>query len=95
MAFNLYSIRAQSLLGTALVFTSGATAVAQDETVDPDVFSLDSIEVRMNDTAGLAADRATAAYVSEADLERSRMGELKDLFAGIASVSVGGAIPVA
>ncbi len=60
-----------------------------------DVISLDPIEVRKQDPRGDAADRATAVYVADAELERARMGDVKDLFAGIASVSVGGAIPIA
>ena len=51
--------------------------------------------VRAEDPDGNAADRANSQYVAEAELDRARMGDLKDLFAGIASVSVGGAIPVA
>ena len=35
---------------------------------------------------------APSQYVAEAELDRARMGDLKDLFAGIASVSVGGGI---
>jgi hemoglobin/transferrin/lactoferrin receptor protein len=33
--------------------------------------------------------------VADAELDRAHMGDLKDLFIGIASVSVGGGIPVA
>ena len=51
--------------------------------------------MRAEDPDGNAADRANSRSVAEAELDRARMGDLKDLFAGIASVSVGGAIPVA
>ncbi|MDO9638029.1 MAG: TonB-dependent receptor [Pseudotabrizicola sp.] len=57
--------------------------------------SLDPILVAQQDEQAGAADRATTQYVSQAELERARTGDLKDLFAGIASVSVGGAMPVA
>ncbi|GLS86087.1 TonB-dependent receptor [Cypionkella aquatica] len=50
---------------------------------------------RERDPDGQAADRQASEYVADAELDRARMGDLKDLFAGIASVSVGGAIPVA
>lgn len=56
---------------------------------------LDPIVVRARDIDGNAADRGTSEYVADAELERARMGDLRDLFAGIASVSVGGAIPLA
>lgn len=51
--------------------------------------------MRAEDPDGNAADCANSQYVAEAELDRARMGDLKDLFAGIASVSVGGGIPVA
>ncbi|RGP36608.1 TonB-dependent receptor plug domain-containing protein [Pseudotabrizicola alkalilacus] len=63
-------------------------ALAQD-------ISLDPILVAQQDEQAGAADRATTQYVSQAELERARTGDLKDLFAGIASVSVGGAMPIA
>ena len=56
---------------------------------------LDPAHSRASDPDGNAADRANSQYVAEAELDRARMGDLKDLFAGIASVSVGGGIPVA
>lgn len=79
------------LCSTALGVTLATTAVAQDSTI----YSLDPIIVEQRDPDGAAADRATAVYVADAELERAAMGDLKDLFAGIASVSVGGGIPVA
>lgn len=91
MAITLRSASCVLLSSTALTFTLGSIAHAQDATV----YSLDPIIVeRADDTIG-AADKASSFYVSEAELERARMGDLKDLFAGISSVSVGGAIPVA
>ncbi|MFN4098763.1 MAG: TonB-dependent receptor domain-containing protein [Pararhodobacter sp.] len=56
---------------------------------------LDPAHARARDPDGTAADRGNSHYVADAELERARMGDLRDLFAGIASVSVGGAIPVA
>lgn len=93
MAAQHIPLRTRLLCGTALLLVSTSASLAQDD--DNEVISLDPIEVRKQDPLGDAADRATAVYVSDAELERSRMGDLKDLFAGIASVSVGGAIPVA
>lgn len=68
-------------------------ALAQD--TSPQTVLLDPVVVRARDDDGNAADRGTSEYVADAELERARMGDLKDLFSGIASVSVGGAIPVA
>lgn len=74
-------------------------ALAQDElpgnTTSSQVYVLDPIIMRARDDDGNAADRGTSEYVADAELDRARMGDLKDLFAGIASVTVGGAIPVA
>ncbi|WP_068300934.1 TonB-dependent receptor domain-containing protein [Pararhodobacter sp. CCB-MM2] len=56
---------------------------------------LDPAHARARDPEGTAADRGNSHYVADAELERARMGDLRDLFAGIASVSVGGAIPIA
>ncbi|OIQ28043.1 MAG: TonB-dependent receptor [Alphaproteobacteria bacterium MedPE-SWcel] len=92
MAMNT-SLRARLLCGAVAALLPFAPAVAQ--TTSSDVITLDPIHVRMNDPVGDAADRATAVYVADAELERARLGDLKDLFAGLASVSVGGAIPVA
>lgn len=89
-----FAPRARLLGGTALVLMTAMPAFAQDSDTSK-IISLDPIEVRYKDPVGEAADRATAAYVADAEVERARMGDLKDLFAGIASVSVGGAIPVA
>lgn len=56
---------------------------------------LDPDYVRARDPDGNAADRINSQYVADAELDRARMGDLKDLFSGIASVSVGGGIPIA
>lgn len=85
--------RARLLCGTALVCLSAIPAAAQD--AQTEVISLDPIHVRAQDEKGNAADRATAVYVADAELDRARSGDVKDVFAGIASVSVGGAIPMA
>nr|WP_255731177.1 TonB-dependent receptor [Phaeobacter sp. B1627] len=87
------SLRARLLGGAVAALLPVAPVAAQ--TISSDVITLDPIHVRMNDPVGDAADRATAVYVADAELERARLGDLKDLFAGLASVSVGGAIPVA
>ncbi len=58
------------------------------------VFALDPISVEQRDQLVGAADRATTMYVSDDELERARTGDLKDVFAGISSVSVGGALPL-
>ena len=93
MAATTAALRARLLCGTALTVLIALPAAAQE--FDGEVYSLDPIVVKKRDADGDAADRATSAYVSDAELERASMGDLKDLFAGIASVSVGGAIPVA
>ena len=56
---------------------------------------LDPAYARARDPDGNAADRGNSHYVADAELDRARMGDLHDLFAGIASVSVGGGIPLA
>ncbi|UWQ35302.1 TonB-dependent receptor (plasmid) [Leisingera sp. M527] len=86
------NIRLSGLLcSTALTLISAPAAFAADD----EVLSLDPIIVKQRDPAGNAADRATSIYVADAEIERAAMGDLKDLFAGIASVSVGGGIPIA
>lgn len=89
MTHQKCSVVTQLMCGTALLICTTAGAMAQD------VVSLDPIEVRAGDPLGDAADHASSVYVSEAELERAAMGDLKDLFAGLSSVSVGGGIPVA
>jgi hemoglobin/transferrin/lactoferrin receptor protein len=76
------------LAGTALLTTLATPLAAQD-------YALDPLTVERRDEQAGAADRATAVYVADPELERARTGDLKDVFAGIASVSVGGAIPLA
>lgn len=86
-----------------LILMTSAAAIAlplQTQAQDADgqflgVILLDPERVRATDPDGNAADRRNSQYVAEAELDRARMGNLKDLFSGIASVSVGGAIPVA
>ncbi|MBY6057979.1 TonB-dependent receptor plug domain-containing protein [Leisingera daeponensis] len=86
------SIRLSGLLcSTALTLITASAALAEDD----EVLSLDPIVVKQRDPIGNAADRATSIYVADAEIERAAMGDLKDLFAGIASVSVGGGIPIA
>ncbi|UWQ81671.1 TonB-dependent receptor (plasmid) [Leisingera sp. S132] len=86
------SIRLSGLLcSTALTLITASAALAEDD----EVLSLDPIVVKQRDPVGNAADRATSIYVADAEIERAAMGDLKDLFAGIASVSVGGGIPIA
>ncbi|MBY5970850.1 TonB-dependent receptor [Ferrimonas balearica] len=75
----------------ALLTLSGQPLLAQDTTT---AFALDPIVIQSQDDLGAAADRATSMYVSERELEQARSGDLKDVFSGIASVSVGGALPL-
>ncbi len=91
MAMTLRSAGRGLLCSTALTLALGSIAHAQDTTV----YSLDPIIVERADESIGAADKSSSIYVSEAELERARMGDVKDLFAGIASVSVGGGIPIA
>jgi len=83
------SLNGLLLSGVAGLALCAATASAAQE------ISLDPIIVEQADEQSGAADRATTQYVSQAELERARTGNLKDLFSGIASVAVGGAVPVA
>lgn len=80
---------AAGLLAGAAACALTTPGLAQEE------ISLDPVIVQAYDDWAGAADRATTQYVSQAELERARTGDLKDLFAGIASVAVGGAVPVA
>ncbi len=82
---------AASCSALALLALSGGALHAQD--AQP-VFTLDPIIVQQRDELGDEADRATSMYVSDRELERARTGDLKDVFSGIASVSVGGALPL-
>lgn len=88
MTHQKNTVVALLMCGTALPLCTTAGALAQD------VVSLDPIEVRREDPLGDAADQASSVYVADAEIDRASMGDLKDLFAGIASVSVGGAIPL-
>lgn len=80
-----------ALLATTILGAHPLALSAQES----DIIYLDPIYVEMTDANAGAADRATSTYVSEAELEAASMGDLKDLFAGISSVSVGGAISIA
>lgn len=80
------------LMSSAALYGAGAGVAPAQEGA---AFQLDPIVVEFRDAQAFAADRATAVYVSDAELERARIGDLKDLFAGVASVSVGGGIPIA
>ncbi|MBO9479426.1 TonB-dependent receptor [Shimia sp. R11_0] len=62
---------------------------------DSEFYSLDTITVEAQDEQQGSADRGASVYVADAELERARLGDMKDVFAGIANVSVGGAIPMA
>ncbi len=83
--------------GAAFALAAPPAALAQDlsDATLLGTIVLNPALMRAEDPDGNAADRANSQYVAEAEMERARMGDLKDLFAGIASVSVGGAIPVA
>ncbi|MFN7051569.1 MAG: TonB-dependent receptor plug domain-containing protein, partial [Gemmobacter sp.] len=86
--------RGLSLNGLLLSGVAGLALCAATATQAQEI-SLDPIIVEQADEQSGAADRATTQYVSQAELERARTGNLKDLFSGIASVAVGGAVPVA
>lgn len=88
--------RARLLFSTLAAGTVlSSAAFAQEEPTFLGRILLNPAFARAEDPDGNAADRSNSQYVAEAELDRARMGDLKDLFAGIASVSVGGAIPVA
>ncbi|MBR9762918.1 MAG: TonB-dependent receptor [Rhodobacteraceae bacterium] len=75
----------------ALTAWPGQALLAQEAAP---AFTLDPITIEQRDELGAEADRATSMYVSERELEHARTGDLKDVFSGIASVSVGGALPL-
>ncbi|WP_163851926.1 TonB-dependent receptor plug domain-containing protein [Pseudooceanicola aestuarii] len=77
---------------TAIGLVFGTAPVSAQE--GGPVYSLDPIEVEQRDIFFGAADRATTMYVADYELERARTGDMKDVFAGISSVSVGGALPL-
>lgn len=83
------------LAGACAVPLTAPIALAQEDPTFLGRILLNPAFARAEDPDGNAADRANSQYVAEAELDRARMGDLKDLFAGIASVSVGGGIPVA
>lgn len=85
--------RLLSLLLSSVALAGAGTLGAHAQ--EGAAYQLDPIIVEQRDEQAFAADRATAVYVADAELERARIGDLKDLFAGIASVSVGGGLPVA
>lgn len=86
----MHSSRVFRLSSVSFICLAAAGAVsAQDRG-----YQLDPIIVESRDDYFGAADRATSMYVSDLELERARTGDLKDVFAGIASVSVGGGIPL-
>lgn len=85
------ALRCAVFTGVTLSALVPATVSAQEA----GFFELDPIYLEQLDPEAGAADRATAVYVAEAEREKAALGDLKDLFAGIASASVGGAIPVA
>lgn len=94
------SYRRSMLLSTAAVLLLHPLAATAQQAAAPEGFMLGTIVLnpalaRERDADGQAADRQFSEYVADAELDRARMGDLKDLFAGLASVSVGGAIPVA
>lgn len=79
---------------TGLAATLGGTAGAQDMGYSLGVITLDPRAAEARDAQAGAADRATSMYASDFELERARNGDLKDVFSGIASVAVGGGIPL-
>lgn len=83
------SNRSQLFTSTAIFCMIAAGVAAQE-----DIITLDPINVEARDERSGAADRATSMYVADAELEYARTGDLKDVFSGIASVSVGGGIPL-
>ncbi len=77
-------------LATLFAVLAGSAAVHAQERV----YQLDPIYLESVDPHFGAADRATSMYATGMEIERARTGDLKDLFSGIASVSVGGALPL-
>lgn len=88
------------LAETGLTFTidgTGAIIAAPLPTGDSSATMLQAIAVQGalgNDRHAGAADRANSLYVTSEDLERRNPTTVKEVFAGEASVSVGGAQPL-
>ena len=80
-----HNMRRLLLAGTAAAALGAGQAGAQEL---EGYYELDPIYFEARDPVSGAADRATSMYVSGLELERARTGDLKDVFAGIASVSV-------
>lgn len=82
-------------LGTALaLILPQSTALAQSA---DNVTVLEAVTVKgagKGDKHAGAADRSNSITVSEDDIEAARFGNLKDLFASDASITVGGAMPI-
>lgn len=88
----LASLRA-TLLCSTMIGLALPSMVAAQSVEEP--LHLGRIVLRDLDPDGNAADRATSIYLADGEIERAAMGDLKDFFAGVSSVSVGGAIPIA
>ena len=86
-SFTLSSVLALCCATSGFAQTAGELHLGQ--------LVLDPAFMRAQDPDGNAADRGNSHYVADAELDRARMGNLRHLFSGIASVSVGGGIPVA
>ncbi|MCP4207490.1 MAG: TonB-dependent receptor [Shimia sp.] len=82
------------LLGSCFAAALPAT-IATAEDLEDSYYTLDTITIEQQDEQNGEADRGASVYVADAELERARTGDMKDVFAGIANVSVGGAIPIA
>lgn len=83
------------LVGTALAAGLVGPALANDNTPVQDLPTVVLQGNTKNDKHAGAADRGNSIYISEKDIEASATGNMKDLFAGQASVTVGGGIPIA
>ncbi|MCV6602318.1 MAG: TonB-dependent receptor plug domain-containing protein, partial [Cohaesibacter sp.] len=74
------------------------TVAAPAATYAQEAEELDTIYVKSNynkDRFAEAADRNFSTYISEKAIKEAQSGDLKDLFAEEASITVGGGIPIA
>ncbi|MEM9632841.1 MAG: TonB-dependent receptor [Pseudomonadota bacterium] len=89
-----------TVIQSALLAGGSAAQDAQNTATNQDETTLETIHLFPNDPDrfdkhGGAADRAQSIYIPLEEIQRTDPQNLRDVFAGNASISVGGAIPIA
>jgi len=97
---RLSPLFASTILQTAFLVSAASAQSVPQTSVPPSETVLDTIRVapleadRFDKHQG-AADRAQSIYIPLEELQRTEPQDLRDVFAGNASISVGGGIPIA